>query len=231
MRKLVFLAVGVLLLGRIERAEAAASEEQKCVAAKLAAAGKYAACRAGADKKAELNETTADYTKCDAKQLTAWTKIEEKYGERCATSGDQAEVQTEIRTSTQCLVDSLSPAGLPPAIQVECVPCPADGLVIDGTCWILGAAGDSCTAACAQQDMAYDEKTNSYAATTATGGVGHCFYILDQFGYPTSQTTGTYLNGPLGYGVGCAVALRAYFTGPATAQGSFNQFQRLCACQ
>lgn len=150
---------------------ASATDEQKCTAAKLAAAGKYAACRATVDKKAELTAEVADYTKCDAKQLAAWTKIEDKYGAGCVTSGDQQAVKAELIATTQCLLDTLDPAGVKPSIEVGCVPCPADGVVVDDTCWILGAAGDTCTAACALRDMDYDAKTDSYAGSTT--GAGH----------------------------------------------------------
>jgi hypothetical protein len=230
MRTIELLGIGIAVLGWIGTAQASASDQQKCIGAKLAAAGKYAACRAGADKKAELSETTADYAKCDQKQLDAWSKIEERYGARCLTSGDQAGVKTEVSAMTQCLVDRLSPAGLAPLIQVECIPCPSNGVVVDGTCWILGAAGDSCTAACAIEHMTYDDKTDTYASPTASN-TGHCLFIMDQFGHPYSQSAGSVVNGPAGYGVGCAFSGRPYLCpGPATAQGTFSGFQRLCAC-
>ena len=71
MKKLERLAIGLCILGWIGTAQAAATDQEKCAAAKLAAAGKYTACRTGADKKAALNGTTADYSKCDEKQAAS----------------------------------------------------------------------------------------------------------------------------------------------------------------
>ena len=73
---------------------------EKCEAAKLSAAGKYGACRLGAEKKAVLAGTAADYTKCDTKYMAAWDKAETKYGGACPTSGDQGPVQTAITDDT-----------------------------------------------------------------------------------------------------------------------------------
>lgn len=230
MKKIEWLVVGVSVVGWIATAHAAATDQQKCAAAKIAAAAKYAACRAGADKKAELTEATADYTKCDQKQLDAWTKIEGKYGARCLTSGDQAAVKTEISAVTACLVDRLAPAGVTPSIQVECVPCPAGGVVVDGTCWILGAAGDSCTAVCAQHDMAYDDKTDTYLSTTG-GAMGRCLFVMEQFGHPYTSSS-DFMRGVPNMGLGCAYSgTRAYLTGTATAQGSYAGYQRACGCR
>ena len=82
---------------------AAATPAEKCEAAKLSAAGKYSACRLGAEKKAVLSGAAPDYSKCDAKYMTAWGKAETKYGVACLTSGDQGPVQTAITDHTDDL--------------------------------------------------------------------------------------------------------------------------------
>ncbi len=75
---------------------AGATDKQKCEAAKLSAAGKYAACRLGAEKKAVLKAIAPDYTKCDDKYTTAWGKAESKYTSACPTSRDQSAVQRRV---------------------------------------------------------------------------------------------------------------------------------------
>src|SRR5437870_5033692 len=65
----------------------------KCAAAKMKAAAKYASCRIAADAKAKGTGDAADYTKCNDSQAASWEKIEGKYLTDCETSGDQASVQ------------------------------------------------------------------------------------------------------------------------------------------
>jgi len=240
MSKSELLVIALVIFGWAGAAQAAATDQEKCIAAKLAATGKYAACRAGADKKATLSGEGAEYAKCDQRQLDAWAKIEAKYGSDCLTVGDQASVQSEVSAMSACLVDRLIPTGTPVPIEVTCVACP-DGVVVDGSCircpasgavlagkcWILGAGGDSCTAACGLAGMAYDDATDTYAAATA-GSMAHCLSILDELGYPYQNNN--VLGGP-NASLGCAYSGRPYLTsGYATAQGSYAGFQRVCAC-
>jgi hypothetical protein len=99
MKRIELFLLGASIVAWIGTAQAT-TDQEKCVAGKIAAAGKYAACRTNADKKAELSAMPADYIKCDAKQLAAWTKIEAKYTTSCPTSGEQAAVQTELSDVT-----------------------------------------------------------------------------------------------------------------------------------
>ncbi len=95
--KLVVCGV-VVTLGLMWAAVAVAGPTgaQKCEAAKLSAAGKYSACRLGAEKKAVLSATTPDDSKCDAKYATAWGKAETKYTGMCSTTGDQSAVEQRV---------------------------------------------------------------------------------------------------------------------------------------
>lgn len=88
-------------------AAATASDADRCAAAKMKSAGRYAVCREKADAKAQLTATTPDYSKCDARQLSTWTRIEANFGANCPTSGDQADVQAAVTDFTACLSGNL----------------------------------------------------------------------------------------------------------------------------
>ncbi len=90
------VAVAAALAWWSGAAQAAPTPAQKCEAAKLSAAGKYAACRLAAEKKAVLKAIPPDYTKCDDKYTTAWGKAETKYTSACPSSGDQSKVQRRV---------------------------------------------------------------------------------------------------------------------------------------
>jgi len=232
MRKSQLLLAGAISLAWITTSHAGATDEEKCAAAKIAAASKYAACRAGVDKKAEAAETSPDYTDCTQKQSDAWTKIETKYGTHCLTIGDQGPVQGEVAAMTDCLTDRFTPAA--PAstvssIDVQCIPCPSGGAVVGGKCWLLGVAGDNCSSTCAAQGLVYDSATNDYAGTDA-GAEAHCLWIAEQLGFP--YQAGTFgISGPTNVGVGCSVQGHPFLCpGPATDIGNYIGFQRICAC-
>ena len=95
MKRSVFGAVVALAALWAGAAAAKPTDAQKCEAAKDKAAGKYSACRLQADAKGLLKALPPDYTKCDAKQLAAWTKAENKYGGACPSSGDQGAIKTQ----------------------------------------------------------------------------------------------------------------------------------------
>jgi hypothetical protein len=218
------LAIGALILGTVGTAQA--TDAQKCAGDKMNAAAAYAACRLGADKKAELSGVTADYTKCDEKQAGSWTKIETKYGAECPTTGDQSGVQADVGAMTACLAGNVSTT-TPAAMQLDCIPCPAGGVILDGTCWVLGAAGDSCTAACALNGMAYDNtQTNDFAGPW--DGIGHCYYLLDQLGAGNGTTWHAAGSGPPD--CGCSYDGGRWVSGNATAQAAIASVQRVCAC-
>ena len=86
----------------------AATDAQRCEAAKLRAAAKYGACRLVAEKTAVLHSTMPDYTKCDVKYSTAWPTAESKYGVSCPTTGDLAPVQTDLTTFASCMAAKLN---------------------------------------------------------------------------------------------------------------------------
>jgi hypothetical protein len=95
--------IGAVTLLWTAVALAGATPAEKCEAAKLSAAEKYAACRLGAEKTAVLKAVAPDYSKCDAKYTTAWGKAETKYGVACLTTGDQGPVQATITDDTDDL--------------------------------------------------------------------------------------------------------------------------------
>lgn len=222
----LLLSAAVSILGS-GKAEAAPTDAQKCAAAKMLAAAKYAACRLGADKKAELKNEPADYTKCDARQQTAWTKAETKYGAQCPTSGDQTSVRSAVSAVTVCLAGSVSTNGAAGAMQLDCVPCGDGGVILNGTCWILGAPGDSCTAACALEGMAYDAAADAY--TWPSNGMGRCAYLMDLLGVPNGTQWFAVGQGPPQ--CGCSYGAQRYLgPDPITAQCAFGGLQRICAC-
>jgi len=90
----------------------AATDSEKCSAAKMKAASKYAGCRLAADAKAKATGDPVDYAKCNEGQLKSWTKIEAKYPSGCPTSGDQATVQADLSAATSCVASELAgPSG------------------------------------------------------------------------------------------------------------------------
>ena len=82
----------------------AADKSAKCAAAKLAAAGKYAACRLAADAKATKTGTAANYTKCGTKFLKSFARAESKAGPGiCPSEGNQDLVSSCLDEATsQC---------------------------------------------------------------------------------------------------------------------------------
>jgi predicted lipoprotein len=97
------LRIAAPLLGSIlllaSAAHAGSTAEEKCQAGKNKAAGKYAACLAGAEKHA-ISGATEKYVqaveKCQTKFQSAWTKLEGKAaaaGTECPSSGDGSDVR------------------------------------------------------------------------------------------------------------------------------------------
>lgn len=216
------LAVAALAAGALH-ADAATNGE-KCAAAKMKAAAKYASCRLAADAKAKSTGDPADYTKCTDGQSASWTKIEDKYGADCLTSGDQASIQSDLTDSTQCVTDLL--AGDPGSCTtVQDPPCPG-GTVIDATCWMVSAVSDNCTSACASQGLAYNTATATVAGNTAD--IGKCLYVASKLGFPKAGNFGG--GGPPDIGCGLSGG-QPYLSSASTPTGSYPFFQRICACQ
>jgi hypothetical protein len=107
-----------------------------------------------------------------------------------------------------------------------CIRCPANGVVVDGQCWILGNPGDSCTAACALQSMATSDATLQMLAPTAS----RCGWILSKLG-ANGYAPGVIVNGPTE--IGCWLQSPGYVrvAYSSTQQGSHSGSARLCACQ
>lgn len=83
----------------------------RCEAAKLKAAGKYAACRLLAEAKAARSRNEPDFSDCDAKFAAKWEKVERKtmsQGTPCWTMDDMDSIQTSVSDSTTSIADSLS---------------------------------------------------------------------------------------------------------------------------
>jgi hypothetical protein len=85
----------------------AATDEQKCQAAKNKAASKYAGCRANAEAKLVTSGDAAKHTaalaNCASKFTTAWQKLETKAvdaGTTCPSVGDAVAIESTIRATT-----------------------------------------------------------------------------------------------------------------------------------
>jgi len=222
------LVAGALVLAGVGTAHATPSDAQKCAGAKMLATAKYAKCRLGADKKAEVAAEAPDYTKCNEKQLAAWGKAEAKYGAQCPTSGDQATAQSDVTAMTTCLAGNLSTTGSPVGVQVECVACPVGSIAVNGVCWLLSGMGDSCNAACGLAGMAYDLQTETWAGP-ASNTIAHCAFLLDELGEDNAWLTQLQFgSGPAD--LGCAVSGQRNLSATATAQGANSFYRRVCAC-
>lgn len=83
----------------------------RCEAAKLKAAGKYAACRLQAEAKAARGLDEPKFDDCDAKFAEKWEQIESKtlqHGTPCWTMNDMDSVKASVENSTTSVADSLS---------------------------------------------------------------------------------------------------------------------------
>ena len=116
----------------------------------------------------------------------------------------------------------------------NCTSCPAPGIEYANSCWFLSPLSASCTTACANQGMVYDEATKLVAGSD--GSNANCLALLNLLG-----TEGDVLNnagGPCStFALGCACIQSAGFRGrcgtPATTAGASNNdgTQRVCACK
>jgi hypothetical protein len=83
----------------------------RCEAAKLKAAGKYAACRLQAEAKAARSRHEPDFTDCDSKFSEKWESVEQKtmnFGTPCWTMNDMESVKSSVAASTTSVADSLA---------------------------------------------------------------------------------------------------------------------------
>jgi hypothetical protein len=81
---------------------------QKCESTKLKHAGKYDFCRMKADSKAVKKAEAADYTKCDEQIAKKFGKADSKWGMECPTSGDDADIQSQVTTDADFLALKLA---------------------------------------------------------------------------------------------------------------------------
>lgn len=79
-------------------------DEAKCQASKVKEAGSYADCRLKALAKGISKNLPSDFTKCEEKQLSKWSKLEEK---PCSTMGDQASVKADIDACTTAVATAI----------------------------------------------------------------------------------------------------------------------------
>lgn len=218
---LIALSVAVLAVGA--GSAHAATNGEKCAAAKMKAAAKYSSCRLSADSKAESSGEPADYTKCDSQQASSWQKAEDKYGVECLTSGDQATIQANLTEASDCVSGVLGGNGASCDFN-ENPPCAPGGVIAYDTCWVLSALGDNCTSACGLAGLAYDTATETVVGYP--GNIARCLNVLDQFGYTVSGSWG--VGGPPD--TGCAVSSNPYLSTTVTPTGLYSGFRRVCGC-
>src|SRR5262245_52538500 len=93
------LVLAILTASRL--ANSAINEAAICEASKLAAAGKYGACRLQNTSKATAQQEAPFFEKCKEKLLTRWAKIETKGGGACPTVGDVEMIGSAVRSATE----------------------------------------------------------------------------------------------------------------------------------
>lgn len=106
-----------------------------------------------------------------------------------------------------------------------CITCPATGTVADGQCWVLGALGDSCTAACALHSMATSSATLDLSGINFTT----CGWVMAKLGAHPGFNT---FQGPPN--VGCWITDLGgspQISSTVTQQGSSPTARRACACE
>lgn len=101
-----WLTIGVMVLwaGSVS----AATDVERCEAAKLKVAAKYSACRLKAAAKAVVTGGPVDYSRCDDKLVSKWGMVEAGGGGMCPTNGDLADVQDQVTTDADLIARKLS---------------------------------------------------------------------------------------------------------------------------
>ena len=74
----------------------AQSAAERCQAAKLKLAGKYALCRLKAEAKAVKSGSVADPSRCDSSLAQKWSAAESSAGGACPTAGDQTTMRDQL---------------------------------------------------------------------------------------------------------------------------------------
>jgi hypothetical protein len=80
---------------------------RKCGAAKVRSAGAHAACRFAAEASGIARGGASDPGSCDAKLAVRFARAEARGGGACPTTGDRAEIQQDIATHVEEIVDTL----------------------------------------------------------------------------------------------------------------------------
>jgi len=99
----------------------AADADDKCVAAKLKAAGKACGCRHTVLAKALGDSQTPDFTECTADLGDAFTSAEDKAAGECPNSGESALVDSRLATLTDDVMTAINAAGAMSEDAVRCV--------------------------------------------------------------------------------------------------------------
>jgi len=111
------------------------------------------------------------------------------------------------------------------------------GTLVGGSCWFLSSfsGGESCTTACANAALAYDDATRTYAGSD--GGDAECEAVITALGFTFfgAEDCNTFVNPPAA--VGCTVFATPAPLGvrctapPTTAEASSGPAFRACACR
>jgi len=138
------VALSLVLSLVLTGAAYAATDEEKCAAAKMKEAGKYGFCRMKAEAKSVKKGEPVDYSKCDGKFSKGWQKAEFKAGGACPTNDDEAAIQAQVTADTDALVTALGPT--PPS---ECNVLTQDCPIGSEACFINIAVLDPVFTFCA----------------------------------------------------------------------------------
>jgi hypothetical protein len=157
---------------------AAATDEQKCLASKLKAVGKYEFCLFKSYALHTIKGTTApDFSKCSAKFSLDWLKTETKYTTACPTSGDASTVASLADDHAAEMFDLLN--GVEPVCGDGTIEDPetCDGANLGGEdCVSLGFMGGtlSCNGSCQFDESAcfHCEPEDCNEAGASCGGAG-----------------------------------------------------------
>lgn len=165
------LAALILAAYKPSRADQTAAE--KCVAAKIAATGKFSFCRMQADALAAKTGAPADIGKCIAQHNRAFTRAESRYGTDCPTSADAAAVQRSVGLAAEqlsCLFKGLSDGAPPAGAAIVSVQGIHVTDMIDPTLTVANVSGSAITAYCVFVDADPDCHTRDFFLTVPAQG-------------------------------------------------------------
>jgi hypothetical protein len=106
--------------------------------------------------------------------------------------------------------------------------CSSGGTTVGGSCWYLGAPGESCDATCSAVGAVCDSPTITYAGSG--GSDANCASVLAAFGVTDPFVSS--VECPSGTGCGDSAPLSGRCSlPPTTCDASYPSFERACACQ